>query len=399
VVDTGISLEDCSRILVRACSGVRGIPLNKRQRLKPWIMAVLLHRYDRGIRDIDQLNTDSVYYRDKGHNGGSNSSDDGAALAEHEHEHAVAPPRGSAIDLRHVLTPRRHQVDDFIHRHRHSNSTTSSNTAFDDDDDDDINDNDNDNDNDSNDGRYTYDFTPGGQKRAENFLLHEKQALLATEARRIVSDRNIPLLELVPSSSSSSSSSHANGSASGSNAKPRGLYSYSYSSSARTRARAHAPPSLLKTEAAARKLSKQDPGLFLSLFSRAVAIAEKKKFQRFDAAAAAALAKQQDANSDNGDDNGDDTGGTAATIDALVEDFSHRRYQPPSLKKAVYQKRKDRERKEKDRAAAAVRQQEQQKQHANSMGKRGHHSKVVRKKLSAMSKAKKHASKAKKQTI
>ena len=351
VVDTGISLEDCSQILVRACSGVREIPLNKRQRLKPWIMAVLLHRYDRGIRDIDQLNNDSVYYWDNNGRSNTNNSDD---------------TNNNTIDLRQVLTPHQSQVDDFINRNMKINMHSKTSTATIDDD------KNGDNINDGDDGMY--DFTPKGQKRAEDFLRNEKMALLATEARRIVSDRKIPLLELVPSLSYSNGSSST-------------FKSYGSSSSLASSTYAHAPPSLLKTEAAARKLSKQDPALFLSLFSRAVAIAEKKKFQRFDAAA---LAKQkQTSNDDDSNDDDNSNGGTTATTDALVEDFSYRRYQPPSLKKAVYHKRKDRERKEKDRAAAAMRHQ--QKQHANSMGKKGHHSKVVRKKLSAMSKTKKQA--------
>ncbi|VEU38986.1 unnamed protein product [Pseudo-nitzschia multistriata] len=175
----GISSADCSSALVRACSEVRGIPLNKRQRSKPWIMALLMHRYDRGIRCPNELNTDSVYYGDQQT---TQSTSTGEAII--------------AIDLREALTPSPSEVRGYLSLPKRAKA----------------------------DGTKT----PPSPRAAEEALRTEKLALLATEARRIVVDRRIPLGEMAS----------------------------------------------LGTEANARRLSKQDPASFLAIFSRAVAAVE-----------------------------------------------------------------------------------------------------------------------------
>ena len=70
-----ISKEDTQSILRAHCSR-RDIKLNKRQTQKAWIMGLLVHRYDKGVRDLDKLNE-----------GG----------------------------LRHPLTPPQHSCHDYIH--------------------------------------------------------------------------------------------------------------------------------------------------------------------------------------------------------------------------------------------------------------------------------------------
>uniref|UniRef100_A0A6U6HEG8 Uncharacterized protein n=1 Tax=Odontella aurita TaxID=265563 RepID=A0A6U6HEG8_9STRA len=70
-----ISNEETLSILQTHCRN-RDIFLNKRQKRKHWIMSLLIHRYDTGIRDLDELN---------------------------------------AGGLRHILTPPQHVVHDYIH--------------------------------------------------------------------------------------------------------------------------------------------------------------------------------------------------------------------------------------------------------------------------------------------
>ena len=217
----GMSLQDCSDYLIKECTEVRNIEINKRQRLKPWIMALLVHRYDRGIRDIDELNTDSVYY-----NGGRNINTNNL----------------SSIDLRNVLTPTAIEIDEFIIATRNASSSDSKRKL------------------------------PQDKESIRELLRQEKLALLATEARRILIDRDIPFRDLAA----------------------------------------------LKNEAGVRKLSKQDPSVFLSLFSRAFCVSEKKGNQ-----------KRQ---------------GTP--------DFSHRRFQPPSLKTSTHKKKQLKEKRDRERLAA-----------------------------------------------
>ena len=50
-----VSKEDTQSILRAHCHH-RGIKLNKRQSSKSWIMGLLVHRYDNGVRDLDKLN-------------------------------------------------------------------------------------------------------------------------------------------------------------------------------------------------------------------------------------------------------------------------------------------------------------------------------------------------------
>jgi len=232
-----MTLEECSDYLTKECCEMRHIELNKRQRLKPWIMALLVHRYDRGIRDIDELNTDSVYY-----NGGSKTTD------------TVA---GTSIDLRNVLTPSEIEIDVFI-AGRQNQTDTNKNVL-------------------------------GDREQIREILRHEKLALLATEARRVLIDREIPFQDMVD----------------------------------------------MNHEGAVRKLSKQDPSIFLSLFSRAFCVSEKRKQKR----------------SKKGE----------------RPNFSHRRYHPPSLKSTAYKNKKLKEKRNRELAEKNRRKAEEGKNyHSNS---------------------------------
>ncbi len=235
----GMTLEECSDYLVKECSEMRYIKLNKRQRLKPWIMALLVHRYDRGIRDIDELNTDSVYY-----NGGSKTTN------------TVVGP---SIDLRSVLTPSEVEINGYIVAKQNQMDSNGKKNVL------------------------------GDREQIREILRQEKLALLATEARRILIDREIPFQDLAD----------------------------------------------LKNEGAVRKLSKQDPSIFLSLFSRAFCVSEKRKHRR----------------SKKGE----------------RPNFSHRRNHPPSLKSTAYKnkqlkEKRNRELAEKNRQKAA----EEKNYHSNS---------------------------------
>eukprot|EP00536_Pseudo-nitzschia_multiseries_P004542 jgi/Psemu1/10184/gm1.10184_g len=302
--NNGMSKEECSRILERACSEIRGIVLTKRQRSKPWIMALLLHRYDRGIRDPHELHTDSVYWKRNNTNnhdsGDSRSSNHthtrthaaAAAAAVVAHSKWVAP---DGIDLREVMTPHPQHVRGFLDENNPSSSSSSSESE----------------------NKSSY------ETEVVELLRREKLALLATEGRRIVVDRKLKL----PNTSNTKNIINNNN-----NNKPNGK-------TLRT-------PTTTTTERDARKLSKKDPALFLSLVAMALANAERNKNK-----------------------NKNDT----------PEDFSHRRHHPPSLKTAVYHKAKLRE---KHRKAAA--------QKATAAGKtNGNHQKrrypaEVRNKLAAM---------------
>lgn len=229
----GMTLEECSNYLVKECSEIRHIELNKRQRLKPWIMALLVHRYDRGIRDIDELNTDSVYY-----NGGGSSNSTAAFQ--------------NSIDLRNILTPDAMEITKYIA------ATTQKDDKRNDD-----------------------------TEQIREILRDEKLALLATEARRILLDREIPFSEMAD----------------------------------------------LNNEQRVRKLSKQNPSVFLSLFSRAFCVFEKRQQKK---------RKQNDR-----------------------PNFSHRRFHPPSLKSASYKHKKLKEKK--NRELADKKKAEQSKNyHRNS---------------------------------
>eukprot|EP00571_Detonula_confervacea_P017116 CAMPEP_0172312388 /NCGR_PEP_ID=MMETSP1058-20130122/17329_1 /TAXON_ID=83371 /ORGANISM="Detonula confervacea, Strain CCMP 353" /LENGTH=641 /DNA_ID=CAMNT_0013025823 /DNA_START=228 /DNA_END=2153 /DNA_ORIENTATION=+ len=196
--------EECSQTLKNSCS-TRNITPNKFQRGKHWIMAILIHRYDRGIRDIDELNRDCIYYWDN--NEKKNTSADITM---------EATPEGY-IDLSEKLTPLPNEVDVFI---RSMNRQGSNRNA----------------DSDSNDENSNpekdpiFDFTIKGQEQAREALRNRKMALLAMEARQILLDRDIPLLKFAPG---------------------------------------------LGTEADVHALSKDEPAVFLSLFSRAFALYEQ----------------------------------------------------------------------------------------------------------------------------
>eukprot|EP00533_Pseudo-nitzschia_delicatissima_P014755 CAMPEP_0197278010 /NCGR_PEP_ID=MMETSP1432-20130617/17946_1 /TAXON_ID=44447 /ORGANISM="Pseudo-nitzschia delicatissima, Strain UNC1205" /LENGTH=251 /DNA_ID=CAMNT_0042744313 /DNA_START=268 /DNA_END=1023 /DNA_ORIENTATION=- len=211
----GMTLEECADYLFKECSEMRHIELNKRQRLKPWIMALLVHRYDRGIRDIDELNTDSVYY-----NGGGSSN------AEFQ----------NSIDVRNILTP------DAIEINKYILATQKDDKRSDD------------------------------KEQIREILRHEKLALLATEARRILLDREIPFQDLAG----------------------------------------------LNNETRVRQISKQDPSVFLSLFSRAFCVFERRQQKK---------RKQNDR-----------------------PNFSHRRFHPPSLKSASYKHKKLKEKRNRELA-------------------------------------------------
>jgi len=228
-----MTLEECSSYLVKECSEMRHIELNKRQRLKPWIMALLVHRYDRGIRDIDELNTDSVYY-----NGGGSSN---AAFQ-------------NSIDLRNVLTP------DAIEIGRYIAATQ----------------------------KEEEDKRSDDEEQIREILRHEKLALLATEARRILLDREIPFQDMAD----------------------------------------------LSNEARVRKMSKQDPSVFLSLFSRAFCVFERRQQKK---------RKQNDR-----------------------PNFSHRRFHPPSLKSASYKHKKLKERRNRELAEKKKAEQGKNYHHRSS---------------------------------
>lgn len=246
----GMTLQECSDYLVKECIELRSIGINKRQRLKPWIMALLVHRYDRGIRDLDELNTDSVYY-----SGGRSYNNSNPA---------TNPP---SIDLRNVLTPESTEIDEFVIA---TQDSSNNNRNF-----------------------------PKDKESIRELLRQEKLVLLATEARRILIDRDIPFRDLAE----------------------------------------------LKNEAAVRKLSKQDPSVFLSLFSRAFCVSEKKGKK-----------KRQ---------------GTP--------DFSHRRFQPPSLKASTHRKKKLKEKRDREvLAGGKIAKSEGNSFHRNSP-------KALQQKLRAMS--------------
>jgi len=166
-----LSAEECSQILINACSTTRKIQLNEWQHGQPWVMAILMHRYDRGIRDLDELNRDSSYY----YNNNSEKNNTKAAISMR------ATPEGY-IDLRQALTPLPNEVDVFI-RSMNKRSLTRNDTDSDS--------------NDENDNPV-FDFTIKGQNRAREALQNEKMALLAIEARRILLDPEIPLLKFAP---------------------------------------------------------------------------------------------------------------------------------------------------------------------------------------------------------
>ena len=244
----GMTLEECSNYLIQECTEIRTIELNKRQRLKPWIMALLVHRYDRGIREIDELNTDSVYY-----NGGRSSNQNNTTTNV---THVSYP-----IDLRKVLTPEPIEIDGYIAA-RQSQNDSSENS------------------------KSASRKTPQDRNKIREILRHEKLALLATEARRVLIDREIPFSDLAA----------------------------------------------LSNEAGVRKLSKQDPSVFLSLFSRAFCVSGKG-------------AKQKQ---------------------STHSDFSHRRFHPPSLKAASHKKKKLKEKKDRQRLAAEKNNSKTESFHRNS---------------------------------
>lgn len=50
-----MSKDEAQAVLLAHCQN-RGIKLDKRQRNKSWIMSLLAHHHDKGIRDLDELN-------------------------------------------------------------------------------------------------------------------------------------------------------------------------------------------------------------------------------------------------------------------------------------------------------------------------------------------------------
>ena len=117
-----LTAEECSQILINACSTTRKIQLSEWQRSEPWIMAILLCRYDRGIRDLDELNQDSSYYWDSSVDNDTNAAITMGATSE------------GYIDLRQDLTPSSREVDVFIRsinkRSSNRNDADSSNTMM-----------------------------------------------------------------------------------------------------------------------------------------------------------------------------------------------------------------------------------------------------------------------------
>lgn len=246
----GITLEECSKDLIESCTNVRTMELNKRQRLKPWIMALLIHRYDRGIRDTDELNRDSVYY-------------DGGRSTPNEANNATTAIATNNIDLRNVLTPPPGEINNYIAtHHRSKNDTGNSNKE-----------------------------EELSREKISEILRHEKLALLAKEARRVLIDREIPFQEMAA----------------------------------------------FKNEAGVRRMSKQDPSIFLSLFSRAFCISERTK---------KSSAKQRKRRTKGGE-----TGTESPSVAVAAQphkSFTHRRFHPPSLKTSSHKKKKLKEKRDRE---------------------------------------------------
>jgi hypothetical protein len=250
----GITLEECCKDLIESCTNVRAIELNKRQRLKPWIMALLIHRYDRGIRDTDELNRDTVYY-------------DGGRSTPNE-ANDVTTTATNTIDLRYVLTPPPDEIDNYIASHQRSKNDASDNSNKEEE---------------------------LSREKISEILRHEKLALLAKEARRVLIDREIPFQE----------------------------------------------KAAFKNEAGVRRMSKQDPSVFLSLFSRAFCVSERAKKPS---------GKQRKRRTKGGE-----TGTISPSVDVAAQprkSFTHRRFHPPSLKTSSHKKKKLKEREAKNKQAA-----------------------------------------------
>jgi hypothetical protein len=275
----GITLEECSKDLIEACSNIRAIELNKRQRLKPWIMALLIHRYDRGIRDTDELNTDSVYY-------------DGGRSTSNEKSNATIATNN--IDLRMVLTPPPNEIDGYIAAHHRSKNNTGNNNN-----------------------------NEASREKISEILRHEKLALLAKEARRVLIDREIPFQEMAE----------------------------------------------FKNEAGVRRMSKQDPSVFLSLFSRAFCISERNK---------SAKRKRRT--------KGGETGTGAPSVATQAQDgFTHRRFHPPSLKTASHKKKKLKEKRDREaRNKQAANNNKTRNDHRNAPAELQHKLRVMYKKIDRM---------------
>jgi hypothetical protein len=259
-----LSLEKTLIILKKHCQIRNNIfdCLEKRQKLKPWIMVLLLHRYDRGIRNINELNTDSIYYNtniDNNNNANDKTSFDGSESIvdidiDIDIDTATATAtKSNSIDLRYALTPSEKDIEDYNANKEETNT------------------------NDSNSSNST--------SIINEIIIQQKLMYLATEARRIIIDRDIPFNRITN-----------------------------------------------LNELQSRRLSKTQPDVFLSLFSRCFCLTENNPI---------IITKKNNQSINNGSDGeGDGTATKNNNNSNIVKDFSNRRYNPPSLKASSLSKKK-----------------------------------------------------------
>ncbi|OEU06407.1 hypothetical protein FRACYDRAFT_254749 [Fragilariopsis cylindrus CCMP1102] len=268
--NTILSLEKALTILTKHCTIRNNIyaSLEKRQTLKPWIMVLLIHRYDRGIRDIVELSTDSIYYN-------TNIIDDNTFYGNDEtiiddiDNNVTAPATATAtatksnssstrsIDLRFALTPSKQEIEDYKNNNK-------------------------------DDGGMQED----DEISIKDILIQQKLVCFATEARRIIIDRDIPFNKITN-----------------------------------------------LTELQSRRLSKQEPGTYLSLFSRCFCITESNPQAIIQQQNKSIQKVVQKSNVDGNNDHHTNVA-TENNNDVIVKDFSSRRYTPPSLKASSLSKKK-----------------------------------------------------------
>jgi hypothetical protein len=264
--NTILSYEKTLTILKKHCTIRNNIysSLEKRQTLKPWIMVLLIHRYDRGIRDIVELSTDSIYY-----NTNDNSIIDKTFYGNDEtiidiDNNVTAPATATksnssstrSIDLRYALTPSKKEIEDYNNKNKDDGGKQE---------DDEIS--------------------------IKDILIQQKLVCFATEARRIIIDRDIPFNKITN-----------------------------------------------LTELQSRRLSKQEPGTYLSLFSRCFCITENNP-QAIQQQNKSIQKVVQKSNVDGNNDQHTNVA-TENSNDVIVKDFSNRRYTPPSLKASSLSKKK-----------------------------------------------------------
>ncbi|OEU11224.1 hypothetical protein FRACYDRAFT_246337 [Fragilariopsis cylindrus CCMP1102] len=271
--NTILSLEKTLTILTKHCTIRNNIysSLEKRQTLKPWIMVLLIHRYDRGLRDIVELSTDSIYY-----NTNDNSIIDKTFYGNDEtiididiDNNVTAPATATAtatksnssstrsIDLRYALTPSKKEIEDYNNNNK--------------------------------DGKQV------DETSIKDILIQQKLVCFATEARRIIIDRDIPFNKITN-----------------------------------------------LTELQSRRLSKQEPGTYLSLFSRCFCMTENnpQAIQQQQKSIQKVVGQKNNVDGNNDHHTITNTNQNQNNDDVIVKDFSSRRYTPPSLKASSLSKKK-----------------------------------------------------------